>query len=55
MRSEDAGFHIITINNDYRIGISSSDDLPISLTKNGLRQFILDILKEKGLLQEDNQ
>ena len=35
--------------------ISSPDDLPVTVTRNSLRQFVLEILKEKGLLQENNQ
>lgn len=55
MRSEDKGWHITTLNDDHWDKISSNDDLPITVTRNSLRQFVLEILKEKGLLQEDNQ
>lgn len=56
MRSEDASFTITTTNNnDYYAMFSSPDDLPLTVTRKTLRQFILEILKEKGLLQEDNQ
>ena len=54
MRSEDASWNITTINDDY-YKILSYDDLPITVTRNSFRQFVLEILKEKGLLQEDNQ
>lgn len=56
MRSEDRNWNITTtINDDYWDEISSIDDLPTTVTINSLRQFVLEILKEKGLLQEDNQ
>lgn len=55
MRNEDKGWHITTLNNDYWDKILFNDDLPITVTRNSLRQFVLEILKEKGLLQEDNQ
>ena len=57
MKSEDKSWNIATINDDYWVKISSPDpdDLPITVTRNSLRQFVLEILKEKGLLQEDNQ
>ena len=55
MRTENKSWNITTLNDDCRYKISSNDDLPITLTRNSLRQFVLEILKEKGLLQEDNQ
>lgn len=56
MRSEDKGWHITTLNDDYWDKISlSNDDLPITLTRNSLRQFVIEILKEEGLLRENNQ
>lgn len=45
-------WNITTISDNYWDEISSPDDLPITVTRNSLRQFILEILKEKGLLQE---
>lgn len=32
---------------------SDIDDIPVKISKNALRQFILDILKEKGLINEE--
>lgn len=55
MRSEDKSWTITTINDDSWNKISSPDDLPVTVTRNSLRQFVLEILKEKGLLKEDNQ
>ena len=52
MRSEDESWNITTINDNYWDEIPSPDDLPIMVTRNSLRQFVLEILKEKGLLQE---
>ena len=31
----------------------SPDDVPVKISKNALRQFILDILREKGLINEE--
>lgn len=33
-------------------GFKSVDDIPLKVTRNSLRQFILEILKEKGLIEE---
>lgn len=53
--SEEKSWNITTINDTYWNEVSYTDDLPITVTRNSLRQFVIEILKEKGLLQEDNQ
>ena len=55
MSDEYKSWNITTISDNYWDEISSPDDLPITVTRNSLRQLVLEILKEKGLLQEDNQ
>lgn len=51
--SKEEGWTVTIINDDDGNGSSYTDDLPITVTKNSLRKFVLEILKEKGLLQED--
>ena len=46
------GGKLATISYSEKIVYESPDDIPLKISKNELRCFILSILKEKGLLKE---